>query len=384
MKRNIWIDYLRSFITVLVVAHHSSLAYTTFAYFDKATYINSTTPVVDSLRWIGFDIFENFNDIFFMSLMFLISGLFVYKGIIKKGIKHFLIDRFKRLGLPFIIAVIFVIPVAYMPSFYLATHETNIFLFIRDYIVHQQWPVGPPWFIWLLLLFNIIAAILPLKFYTTLSALITKLTQKPVVFLTIIFIVFCVAFIPISIEIGQYTWTGFGPFDFQVNRFFLYLLFFLFGVSLGSIDWENYLFTGNKLLNKKWWFWALLCLVSYLIIEWLTFFAPESINPYSSNSSFAWLIFDLFFVASCISSILAFLAIFKLVNTEHTTWNNLSANAYGIYLIHYVFVTWLQFGLMNISISAIFKFVIVFFGALACSWVITNWVRKITVINNLI
>ena len=34
-NRTLWIDYLRSFITVLVVAHHSSLAYTTFASFDK-------------------------------------------------------------------------------------------------------------------------------------------------------------------------------------------------------------------------------------------------------------------------------------------------------------------------------------------------------------
>ncbi len=321
----------------MVVAHHASLAYTTFAYFDKATYINSTSPVVDNARWIGFDIFENFNDIFFMSLMFLISGLFVYKGMIKKETKSFLFDRVKRLGLPFIIAVTFIIPLAYMPSFYLATHQTNIFLFIQDYIVHQQWPVGPPWFIWLLLLFNIIAAIIPLKFYTTISVIITKLTQKPFVFLAAVFTVVCIAFIPVSLAIGQYTWTGFGPFDFQVNRFFLYLIFFIFGVCLGCGNWENYMFTNNKLLNKKWWFWALLCLISYLIIEWLTFFAPAFINPYVANSKTAWLIFDLFFVASCISSSFAFIAFFKSqVNTQHAIWNNLSANAYGIYLIHYV------------------------------------------------
>lgn len=62
--RNLWIDYLRSALTVLVVAHHSSLAYTTFAYFDTKTYINSTNPIVDNSRWMGMDIFENFNDIF--------------------------------------------------------------------------------------------------------------------------------------------------------------------------------------------------------------------------------------------------------------------------------------------------------------------------------
>ena len=33
--RKIWVDYLRSANTVLVMAHHSSLAYTTFAFFEK-------------------------------------------------------------------------------------------------------------------------------------------------------------------------------------------------------------------------------------------------------------------------------------------------------------------------------------------------------------
>jgi glucans biosynthesis protein C len=80
-NRNNWLDYLRSFLTVLVVAHHSSLAYTTFAHFNKDAYILSTHPVVDTVRSKGLDIFEDFNDIFFMSLLFLISGLFVVKSL---------------------------------------------------------------------------------------------------------------------------------------------------------------------------------------------------------------------------------------------------------------------------------------------------------------
>ncbi|MDD3915385.1 MAG: hypothetical protein PHF76_12155 [Bacteroidales bacterium] len=79
-NRNIWIDYLRSFLTVLVVTHHSTLAYTTFASFDKEVYIKSTHPIVDVERWIGLDIFVSFNDIFFMSLMFLIGVYFFQKA----------------------------------------------------------------------------------------------------------------------------------------------------------------------------------------------------------------------------------------------------------------------------------------------------------------
>src|ERR1700733_16035156 len=73
--RAIWLDYLRAFITVLVVAHHSSLAYTTFASFNKQAYNDSTHPIVDTVRSGALDIFEDFNDVFFMSLMFLISGI---------------------------------------------------------------------------------------------------------------------------------------------------------------------------------------------------------------------------------------------------------------------------------------------------------------------
>ena len=56
----------------MVLGHHSSLAYTTFAHFDKNHMFRSTAPVVDVTRWVFFDYAENFNDVFFMSLLSLI------------------------------------------------------------------------------------------------------------------------------------------------------------------------------------------------------------------------------------------------------------------------------------------------------------------------
>jgi hypothetical protein len=38
-------------------------------------------PVVDSQRWSGFALFVGFNDAFFMSLMFFLSGLFVWRSL---------------------------------------------------------------------------------------------------------------------------------------------------------------------------------------------------------------------------------------------------------------------------------------------------------------
>src|SRR5215510_7107985 len=86
---NFAIGYLRAFVTVLVLAHHAALAYHPFAPPPSAS-LNAEPrlwpafPVVDSQRWMGFALFVGFNDIFFMSLMFLLSGLFVWNSLKRK------------------------------------------------------------------------------------------------------------------------------------------------------------------------------------------------------------------------------------------------------------------------------------------------------------
>ena len=61
-------------------------------------------PVVDEQKWTGWSLFVGFNNVFFMSLMFFLSGLFVYDSVARKGVGLFLGDRLLRLGLPFALA----------------------------------------------------------------------------------------------------------------------------------------------------------------------------------------------------------------------------------------------------------------------------------------
>jgi peptidoglycan/LPS O-acetylase OafA/YrhL len=48
--------------------------------------------------------------------------------------------------------------------------------------------------------------------------------------------------------------------------------------------------------------------------------------------------------------------------------DSLSENAYAIYLVHYVFVVWLQYALLGAAVPAIIKAVLVFAGTLLLSW----------------
>jgi len=59
---------------------------------------------------------------------------------------------------------------------------------------------------------------------------------------------------------------------------------------------------------------------------------------------------------------------------------SLSANAYGIYLVHYIFVLWCQYLLLDVDLPAVIKFLITFIVAVTLSWTLTCTLRKIGVI----
>jgi len=155
--RDVAFDYLKATVILMVVAHHSCLAYTTFAHFDPADYLKSTAPVVDTARWQFFDYAENFNDVFFMSLMFFISGLFVWRSLQRSGVVAFTRGRLLRLGVPFAVGILLLMPLASYASWQLTGRDAGYLAYWRQDILHERFP-GPLWFVWLLLFFDILAA----------------------------------------------------------------------------------------------------------------------------------------------------------------------------------------------------------------------------------
>src|SRR3981081_4318127 len=85
--RNAALDRARTFITLLVLIHHSVIAYTYYGHTDRQSFL-------------GFDGVVVFNDSFFMAAMFFLSGLFVWPSLRRKGTGWVLRDRLWRLGPP--------------------------------------------------------------------------------------------------------------------------------------------------------------------------------------------------------------------------------------------------------------------------------------------
>jgi hypothetical protein len=90
--RTYYIDWLRTFLTVLVVVHHCVVAYqSTYAWGAKKG---------DTTLFLFSELFVNGNQAYFMTLFFFLSGLYVPSSYKRKGAAKFLLDRTLRLVVP--------------------------------------------------------------------------------------------------------------------------------------------------------------------------------------------------------------------------------------------------------------------------------------------
>jgi hypothetical protein len=379
---NIPLGYLRACITAMVVAHHAMLAYHPYAPPPPASLGAQPQwwrafPVVDTQRWTGFSLLVGFNDVFFMSLMFLLSGLFVWNSLERKGTGIFLRDRMVRLGLPFLGAVAIVAPIAYYPTYLQSGAHTDFAGFRRVWLSLSEWPSGPAWFVWVLLAFGCVAALLSLgmpKWGERLGQLLSGASRRPARFFWLLVAISAATYLPLALGFDPMRWTAWGPFVFQTSRILHYFAYFLIGAGLGAWGIGRDLLALDGKLARRWWVWALGAIGAFLAVMVVTVIALTTQN----TSTGMGVIGGVGFAVSCATSSFAFLAIFlRFAKTRNAVWDSLRDNAYGIYLVHYAFVSWVQYALLGVGAPAVVKGTIAFLGALALSWGTTAMFRKI-------
>ncbi|HZQ20900.1 MAG TPA: hypothetical protein VFA90_19580 [Terriglobales bacterium] len=79
------------------------------------------------------------------------------------------------------------------------------------------------------------------------------------------------------------------------------------------------------------------------------------------------------------------LAVFvHFVKKSRGIFDSRSSNAYGIYLLHYIFVIWLQYALLKSHFSGFSKLTVVFSAAVALSWITTAALCRIPAVARII
>ena len=374
-------DRARTFITLLVLVHHSVVNY---SYFGNG----------DRMRWLGFDLMVLFNDSFFMACMFFISGLFVRDSLARRGPAQFLRNRAWRLGVPFLLSIFVLMPIAYYPTFLRyhlpGTTDFNFLHFWWHTLTIGPWPSGPAWFLWVLLALDAIAALIwtiAPGVIEALGRLTFSMRDRPMTAF-VAFMAFSVAiYLPMHLGFGDGAWLEPGgyPVPIQTSRILLYLGYFLFGVGVGALDLRGGLFAQNGEVARRWPVWLGFALVFYGAILLLVYahhnwVADFNAPPLDWRAGYG-VAFALF------SAAMAFLEPSLFLRFAPGHWRLMDAlrpSAYGIFLTHYIFIIWLQYAVYDLPWHAGVKAATVFAGTLALSWALTALLRRIPLVARMI
>jgi surface polysaccharide O-acyltransferase-like enzyme len=377
------LDNLRAIVILFVLSFHSVLAYLNFLPtwpfpFDSPPYLWRAFPIVDRERWIGFDLFCAWQDVFLMSLFFFLSGLFVWKSFERKGSSIFLYDRLVRLGLPFALVVALLMPLANYPTYLQTAADPGFVSFWRHWLALPFWPCGPMWFLWLLLAADFAAAGL-YEFGSRWGGALIRFSSsagdRPGRYFAGLVIASSVAYVPLAIAFTPSAWAAFGPFAFQLSRPLHYAVYFFAGVGLGACGIERGVFAPDGVLVPRWAVWLVAAVGSFF--AWMALTALTIENAGSTALGLR-ILADLSFVLACFGSCLAVLAVvLRFAGRELPAVDGLKRDAYGMYLVHYVFVVWLQYALLGVALVAVAKGAIVFCGTLLLSCGIITVIRHV-------
>ncbi len=283
-------------------------------------------------------------DIFVMPTIFFIAGILTPLSLKHKTGWVFLQSKFTRLIVPWIIAVLTLIPVYKIIFLYARNlpQENWTSYFHWNTIWNQNWL----WFLPVLFVFNV----LYLLFSRVNTSHIPLKTALWAIFRISVLYSFCMDFF------GLHGWTKTLLIDFQNERVFIYFLVFLSG-TLCSVRKVFESTWTNKKLN------TLIHSAGWLPINLYLFFLIYSLAkpgvPLISEMVDTFLLrFN--FVLSIAYMLYAMITTFRShLNKQGKIWTMLNQNSYGVYIIHTVVMGGLALTMLNTAIPSFVKYLFV-------------------------
>jgi surface polysaccharide O-acyltransferase-like enzyme len=371
--RNAACDRARTFIILLVLIHHSVIPYTYYGHTDQQSFL-------------GFDAVVTFNDSFMMVAMFLLSGLFTWPSLQRKGVSDFLRGRWLRLGLPYVVGAVILMPSAYY-AVELRNSGTSFGAYLVKTVTVGPWESGPIWFLGVLLAFDMLAAVV----YRTAPGMVEAIGRlsiasrdRPFYAFWALLAASVVVYVPLDLCFGIGRWFTFGPLAIQADRILLYTLYFFVGVGIGSVPSYVGLLSEDGELARRWPVWLAATLVTFVGLIGLIYYKREFLADPNDPPPWWDAVHAVFFASFSASQTLNLLALFLRFDSHgKSILDSLRESSFGIFLIHYIPLLWLQYALYGITLApamqetAILKALIVFVLTLAISWAATIALRKI-------
>lgn len=214
-ERLVFLDNLRTFLIFLVVAVHAGMVYESSGLMGSFWIVDD--PAVSKVPGLV----NLMLDVFVMPTIFFIAGFFAPRSIERRGPARFLVERARRLLLPWAVAVLTLIPLYKM--IFLASrglppeHWTTYFHF-RSELVGMGWL----WFLPVLFLFDVL--------YALLWQTRVPLDRIPIGPAVVGVFVLSLGYSTAVSLLGWSGWTKTLLVDFQNEKIVPYFLVFLLGI----------------------------------------------------------------------------------------------------------------------------------------------------------
>ena len=361
-NRIYWMDNLRTLMIFFVVLYHAGIVYESSGFGEFLWLVHD--PATND--WVGILCFL-FIDIFVMPTIFFISGYLTPMSLKNKNGWAFLKVKFKRLIVPWVIAVLTLMPlykVIFLTSRGLPQEPwTTYFHFSPETLTSQNWL----WFLPVLFLFNML--------YVGLSRMNwvpPQISLKSAI-VGIFFIGFVNSF---SMDLlGLQGWTKTALIDFQNERLLLYFMIFL----LGSLAFREDVFAA-KPQSKKLYIAvnaiAWIPLAGYIFFGLIPFIISDGILLSAvADRLILWLSFYLSLLSLMVLLIQTF---WRYLDRPGRIWNELNRNSYGVYIIHMIVLGVIALPLLNIALPSLLKFLALTVATYLVSNLIISLYRQVT------
>ena len=338
-NRIYWMDNLRTVIIFLVVLYHVGGVYESAGLWGWFWIVDDPATIT----WVG--IVGIAFDIFIMPTMFLISGYLTPVSLERKGAWGFVTGKFKRLIIPWFIAVFTLIPlykVIFLYSRGLPQESWTTYSHITN-VNSQNWL----WFLPLLFVFNLLYLLLA-KLNLRFDKLSIKWSAAG------IFVIGVVYSMLIGNWFGFRSWTLTPLLDFENERMLVYFMYFLVGV----LAYQQNLFA-EKPKNKTWYTIAnsvaWLPITGHIFARLWPFFTPDpAAFQVTSLYRLAWWVS--FHFGALVMVYVMVESFWRYVDKPGKLWMTLSQNSYGVYIIHVIMIGVFGTLLLNTGLPALVKY----------------------------
>jgi glucan biosynthesis protein C len=376
-------DNIRYLMVLLVVVLHSACAYSN----------NTQWWTVNDANSIFFDYLLGVLGVFLMPTLFFIAGYFALTSLQQKGKWLFIKSKLIRLGLPWLLGVILMVPMINYIHFYSRDYPVSLLSLWGRFVKNlegglslhtgfitssMQFQHMHFWFISLLLTFFIVFTFLHDAKKRWLPNKPTPTKPKIPTTRSILLVVGLVSIVTALITFLIYgifhgtqnkdAWITIGSLiQFQASKIILYISCFSLGIYAFSKNWFKNGKTPGYFL-----FWIILSIgLMYCQGKVLT----TLMTNFSIGLALSWVF---------MRTVLVFTILLSLISFGIHQWHSpskasrqLSANSYNIYLLHMIFVVVIQVLLLEwVSISIFIKFGIVTLTTIFISYLTSQYLIR--------